>query len=76
MRRGTIGLLGPKPSPLLPTFRFAATQQPQIVRVLLRDLHANGFAVDEGLLNSEFDIYQGDLVTIGRGEVMMRHDAN
>ncbi len=75
MRRGTIGLLGPNPPPLLPTFRFATTLRPQIIDVLLRHVHARGLKIDASLLTSEYDIYHGDLVSIGRGEVLMRHAA-
>jgi hypothetical protein len=75
MRRGTIGLLGPKGPPLLPTFRFTGTHDPQIVRVMLGDLRSRGFRVDEAMLGAEVDIYRGDLVTIGRGEILMRHAA-
>jgi formylmethanofuran dehydrogenase subunit C len=73
MRRGTIGLFGPKVPPMLPTFRFTGTHDPQIVRVMLRDLTARGFKVDAELLKAEVDIYRGDLVTVGRGEVLLRH---
>ena len=75
MRRGTIGLFGPKPPPLLPSFRYASTFQPQIVRFMLRDLAAKGLRLDESLLAAEFDLYHGDLVALGRGEVLMRHEA-
>ena len=75
MRRGTLGLLGKTPTPLLLTFRYAATLQPQIVGVMLRDIRAKGFQFDENLLGSDFDLYHGDLVALGRGEVIMRHVA-
>lgn len=73
MRRGTIGLLGPKPTPLLLSFRYATTIQPQIVRLMLLDLRDKGFNIDRDLLGSDFDLYHGDLVSLGRGEVLMRH---
>lgn len=76
MRRGTLGLFGLTPPQLLPTFRFAATYQPQIVRLMLRDLQAKGFRVDESLLKSEFDRYCGDFLALGRGEVLFRHLAS
>jgi formylmethanofuran dehydrogenase subunit C len=75
MRRGTIGILGTKPTPLLPTFRYATTMQPQIVRVMLREVRSRGLKIDESLFTTELDIYHGDLLTIGRGEVLMRHAA-
>jgi hypothetical protein len=75
MRRGTLGLLGQAPTPLLLTFRYAATIQPQIVGLMLRDLRAKGFQFDESLLTCSFDLFHGDLVSLGRGEVIMRHAA-
>jgi formylmethanofuran dehydrogenase subunit C len=75
MRRGTIGLLGPQPPALLPTFRKGPTCQPLIMRIMLRDLQTQGLKLDDSLLSAEFDIYHGDFVALGRGEVLMRHAA-
>jgi len=75
MRRGTIGLFGPKPPPLLPSFKYALTFQPQFVRLILRDLRAKGLRLDESLLTAELDLYHGDLVALGRGEILMRNAA-
>jgi len=72
MRRGTLGLWGPNPPTLLPSFRYAATLQPQFVSVILRDLRARAFRFDESLLTSRFDLHHGDLVSLGRGEVLFR----
>lgn len=74
MRRGTLGLFGPNPPPLLPSFRYSSTHRPQIVPVLLRDLRSKGLKLDESLLTAEFDFYQGDLVSVGRGEILLRHN--
>ncbi len=73
MRRGTLGLFGPNPPPMLPSFRYACTYQPQVLKLILKDLHARGFHLDESLLSSTFDLYHGDLVAIGKGEVLLRH---
>jgi hypothetical protein len=73
MRRGTLALLGPKPPPLLSSFQFAATHRPQILSLMLREIRAKGLRLDESLFSAEFDFYQGDLVSIGRGEIVFRH---
>jgi formylmethanofuran dehydrogenase subunit C len=73
MRRGMLGLFGESPPPLLPSFRFTATHRPQIVSVLLRDVRSKGLKLDESLWTAEFDFYQGDLVSVGRGEILFRH---
>lgn len=72
MRRGTLGLLGPNPPTLLPSFRYAATYQPQFMALLLRDLRKRGFRFDETLLSASFHLHHGDLVSLGRGEVLFR----
>lgn len=72
MRRGTLGIFGPNPPPLLPSFRYTATHRPTILPLVLRDIRAKGFRVDESLLTSDFDFYQGDLVSVGRGEIVFR----
>ncbi len=75
MRRGTIGLLGPNPPPLLPSFRFATTHRSPMMAILLREVRAKGLKFDESLLSSSFDFYRGDLVSVGRGEIIFRHDS-
>lgn len=73
MRRGTLALLGPNPPQLLPSFRYASTGQFQTARLMLKELKQKGFRVDEALMNSEYDLYHGDLVSVGRGEILFRH---
>lgn len=73
MRRGTIGLLGSNPPPLLGTFRYSATHRPVIMSVLLREVRSRGLKFDESLLKDSFDIYRGDLVSLGKGEIICRH---
>jgi formylmethanofuran dehydrogenase subunit C len=72
MRRGTLGLLGPDPPKLLPTFRYAGRFKPLFLRLVVRELTQFGFPVDEGLLDAELSLYHGDLVALGKGEVWMR----
>ena len=75
MRRGTLGILGPNPPQLLPSFRYGCTYQPQVMPLILRTLQNKGFVVDESLYSAEFDLYHGDLVSVGRGEILFRHAA-
>ena len=72
MRRGTIGLFGPEPSRLLPTFRRACRYRPTFLRLVFRELARLGFPVDHGLLDADLLLYRGDLVALGKGEVLMR----
>jgi formylmethanofuran dehydrogenase subunit C len=73
MRRGMIGIFGPSPPRLLPTFRYACTSRPTILPVMLRHLRTQGLHFEDSLLSAEFDFYQGDLVSVGRGEIVFRH---
>lgn len=75
MRRGTIGLLGPKPPKLLPSFRYACTSQLPFMRLLLHRLSTQGFPVDPALMAAEFDLHHGDMISLGRGEILFRHVA-
>jgi formylmethanofuran dehydrogenase subunit C len=73
MRRGTLALFGPNPPQLLPSFRFASTYRPQTVRLMLRTLKDAGFSLDPALLEASVDLYHGDLVSVGRGEILFLH---
>ncbi len=71
MRRGTIGLFGPETSPLLPTFRYACRCRPVFLRMMFSHLSSAGFPLPPGLADAAFDLYHGDLVALGRGEVLI-----
>ena len=73
MRRGTLGLFGPNPPRLLPSFRYGSTYRPLVVALMLSALRSEGFRVDESLLTADFDLYHGDLVALGKGEILFRH---
>lgn len=72
MRRGTIGILGPDPPPMLSSFRFGSTYKPQFLGLLLKELSEKGFRVAPELLGSNYDLYHGDLVALGKGEILLR----
>jgi formylmethanofuran dehydrogenase subunit C len=71
MRRGTLGLFGPEPPKLLPTFRAGGRDRLLIVSLLLRELARLGYPFDKTLEDAELRTYHGDLVAIGRGEVLV-----
>jgi formylmethanofuran dehydrogenase subunit C len=72
MRRGTIGLMSP--AALLPTFARANRWSPQIMRLLMVNLHRHGFPGAEAWITSEYDIYHGDQLALGKGEILVRAD--
>lgn len=75
MRRGTIGFFSPEPPPLLPTFRFGNRYRPEFLQLLLRELRNLDFPVPDELFNSTVDLYHGDLIEGGRGEILIQSAA-
>lgn len=75
MRRGTLGLFGPNPPQLLSSFRYASTYRPQVIPLMLRTIAGFGFPVDQSLAQADYDLYHGDLLALGRGEVFLRHSS-
>ncbi len=71
MRRGTIGLFGEQPPKLLPTFRAGCRFQPGFLRFTLLDLCRQGFAVPDRAFDRAVTLYHGDLVSVGKGEILL-----
>jgi len=75
MRRGTIGLLGGEVPRLLPTFRHACRYRPQMIPLVLRYLRSLDFSFDDNLLAADYDLYHGDFLALGKGELLIKHPA-
>lgn len=71
MRRGTIGLFGDERPALLPTFRYGCRLKPGFVAMLLKQLARQSYPAPETLWNAEMDLYHGDFVALGRGEILL-----
>jgi formylmethanofuran dehydrogenase subunit C len=71
MRRGTIALHGAAP-PMLLTFRPGPRGPSLILRMLLMQLQRCGFPVREELLEATYDVFHGDFLSLGRGELFVR----
>lgn len=71
MRRGTIGFLNARPH-LLPSFHRACRYRPEFLGLLLRQLQGCGFPVPDDWFASSYELYSGDLIEGGRGEVLIR----
>lgn len=71
MRRGTIGLFNSQSQKLLPSFRFGCRFRPPFVTPMLRQFDRFEFPVPDPLRSCEFDLYHGDLIEGGRGEILM-----
>lgn len=73
MKRGTLVFLQPGPSlDVLPTFRPACLYQPVFLQLYWRRLAALGFPLPEGLAASRYRRYCGDLLELGKGELLVR----
>lgn len=70
MKRGTLGFFGPVPT-LLPTFQRACRYWPEALRPLALELKRLGFARWKELL-SPVELYNGDMIEGGRGELLVR----
>ncbi len=73
MRGGTIGLFGQTTPAILPSFQFNRTSQPDKFRLVVLDLRSKGSQMDDSRLPAEVDVYLGDLVESGTGEIHVRH---
>jgi formylmethanofuran dehydrogenase subunit C len=77
MRRGTICIAAtngrgfPIP-PLLPSFRRACRYRPEVLSLVDRQLRKLEFQVAEEFVTSFYDLYNGDLIEGGRGEILLR----
>jgi formylmethanofuran dehydrogenase subunit C len=69
MRAGLIALLGPPPPPILPSFRLDRSAAPEKVTALLQEFHQKGWKPVNAPLPAEVDIYTGDLIAEGTGEI-------
>ena len=72
MKRGTIAFLSGKAPPLLPTFRRACRFRPAAIQLIYRHLRRHDFACDDALFTGAFDLYNGDFLNGGRGEILIR----
>lgn len=77
MRRGTIVALDATRPHLLATFRFACRREPEILRLVLGELDRLGFRTPAAAKSPRdflgpFDCFNGDLLTVGKGEILVR----
>jgi formylmethanofuran dehydrogenase subunit C len=72
MRRGTIALLGEEPFQPLPTFRHACRCCLEFLRVIDHLLRRHAFEAPFSLSDLPIDLYHGDLLEGGRGELLLR----
>jgi formylmethanofuran dehydrogenase subunit C len=72
MRRGTIGLFGQQRPQLLPTFRAGYHGPLPALHLIEKHLHEEGFSPPRlRNLAATIELFHGDLLELGRGEVLM-----
>ncbi len=72
MRRGTLAFFGAQRPPLLPSFRFACRYRPLMLALLLQFLEQHQFPLPDGCRQAIYELYHGDLIEGGRGELLIR----
>ena len=71
MRRGTVGLFGAERPTLLPTFRRACRMRPTVLNLILRELRDHDFPRGDFPPPTDFDLYHGDFLALGKGEIFL-----
>jgi formylmethanofuran dehydrogenase subunit C len=69
MRRGTIVAM--QPAEMLPTFTFACTYRPVILRLYLPYLRSLGLPVTEAQVQGSYQRWCGDAIELNRGEIFL-----
>lgn len=72
MRRGSIIAFQEECSlQLLPTFRYNCTYSPAFLRVYLKTLQRYGLGIKEEYITGSYRRYNGDIVELGKGEILV-----
>jgi formylmethanofuran dehydrogenase subunit C len=69
MRRGTI--VSMHPAEMLPTFAFACTFRPVILRLYLPYLRGLGLPITEAQVQGSYQRWCGDAIELSRGEILL-----
>jgi len=69
MKRGTIVAL--QPTEILPTFRFACTYRPVMLRLVLAHLRNRDLPITEAQIGGRYRRWSGDDVELNRGELLV-----
>lgn len=71
MKRGTLGFFGTQRPALLPSFRAACRYRPPFLPLLAKQLASWDFPARTERLLAACDLYCGDVLEGGRGEILM-----
>jgi formylmethanofuran dehydrogenase subunit C len=71
MRRGTIAFVGGHRPTMLPSFRFSCRFRPEMLTLLAQELARLKFELPSGAIEPDYELYSGDLIEGGRGEILI-----
>jgi formylmethanofuran dehydrogenase subunit C len=71
MRRGTIAFVGGHRPAMLPNFRYSCRYRPEVLTLLQSELARLGFELPPDAIEREYELYSGDIVEGGRGEILI-----
>jgi formylmethanofuran dehydrogenase subunit C len=60
-----------RPMRMLPTFNFDCVYRPTFLRIYLRQLVQLGVPVTDAQINGSYKRWSGDMVELGRGEILV-----
>ncbi len=72
MKRGSI--VSTRPADVLPTFSYACTYRPVMLRLVLAHLRGSGLPVTDAHINGRYARWSGDAVEMNRGEILLLED--
>jgi formylmethanofuran dehydrogenase subunit C len=73
MQGGTIAFLGPTRPHVLSSFRLDRNAAPDTIAQVLHELREKGMSISESVLPAKADVYIGDQIADGTGEIYLRH---
>lgn len=74
MKRGTLAFAGRLPG-LLPSFRYDCDYRPAFLGLYFRRLRSWGFPVPDRLFSGNWRRFSGDLIELGKGEILHWRDS-
>jgi formylmethanofuran dehydrogenase subunit C len=69
MKRGSI--VSTQPADLLPTFSYACTYRPVMLRLVLAHLRDRGLPVTDAYVSGRYRRWSGDVIEANRGEILL-----
>ncbi len=72
MKRGTIGFMGDHHPPVLVSFKHGCRFRSEAITLILKYLEELEFPVPAATWDADFDLFHGDMLEGGRGELLLK----